>query len=396
MNSCRSKIILIGLFLALATMACSVTLFSTPTQDNKTSNMPTASAVPTPVRMQLSNPTIITDEDSVLIELYRRSNPAVVNVITYGNQGNLVVPNGQGSGFLYDTLGHFITNAHVVYNAQDLEVVFYDNTILRAQLVGQDPHSDLAVIKVDGLPADIQPIPLGDLSEVSVGQTVVAIGNPFGLGGTLTKGIVSSLGRTIPALTEFSIPQSIQTDAPINPGNSGGPLLNIAGEVVGVNAQIETTNFSGGNSGVGFAIPVSIIKRVIPDLIKNGKYVWAWFGVRGTSLTPDIVEAMNLPVNKGAYIIEVLDGGPSAKAGLQGASRESTRNGRPLLLDGDVITAINGEQVNSFDDLLIYIAVNAGPGDTVTLTILRNGESSQMDVTLEPRDDTLANPFIIP
>ena len=214
---------------------------------------------------------------------------------------------------------------------------------------------------------------------------MVAIGNPFGLEGTLTRGIVSALGRTIPALTQFSIPLSIQTDAAINPGNSGGPLLNLQGEVIGVNAQIETGGTNTANSGVGFAVPVNIIKIVVPDLIEKGKHDWAWLGVRGGSLTPTLIDANNLPVNKGAYISEVVAGGPSDKAGLRGASGTTTVNGRETLVGGDVVTAINGVTVNSFDDLLVYVSLQSKPGDEVTLTIARDGKNQELKVVLEPR-----------
>ncbi|MCS6907981.1 MAG: trypsin-like peptidase domain-containing protein, partial [Anaerolineales bacterium] len=215
---------------------------------------------PTPTPFQL--PPQIEDEQALLVALYARANPAVVNVTEYARQGGRVMPIGQGSGFVYDTLGHIVTNAHVIHGSDQIEVTFWDGTIELAELVGEDLHSDLAVIKVERMPEGIIPLPLGDMEKLAVGQTVVAIGNPFGLEGTLTKGVISALGRSIPALTSFSIPQAIQTDAAINPGNSGGPLLNLQGEVIGVNAQIETGGTSRTNSGVGFAIPVSIIKVV--------------------------------------------------------------------------------------------------------------------------------------
>ncbi len=180
--------------------------------------------VPAPATAALQLPAVTVDEEALLIEMYRQVNPAVVNIITYANQGNFVASSGQGSGFVYDSAGNIITNSHVVHGADSIEVIFSDSTTVAAELVGEDLHSDLAVIQVSSLPSNTQPLPLGDINEVAVGQTVVAIGNPFGLGGTLTRGIVSAIGRTIPALTAFSIPQAIQTDAPINPGNSGGPL----------------------------------------------------------------------------------------------------------------------------------------------------------------------------
>jgi 2-alkenal reductase len=240
-------------------------------------------------------------------------------------------------------------------------------------------------VKVAKLPEGITPVQLGDMDDLAVGQPVVAIGNPFGLEGTLTLGIISALGRTIPALTPFSIPQSIQTDAAINPGNSGGPLLNMDGEVIGVNAQIETNGIDRSNLGVGFAIPVSIVKKVVPNLIADGEYEWAWVGVRGGNITPALVEAMGLSVNKGAYISDVLPDGPAAAAGLEGAEEVDTVRKRQVEVGGDVIIAIDGKPVNTFDDLLIYIALEAVPGQEVVVTVLRDGETIDIPITLEKR-----------
>lgn len=341
--------------------------------------------IATPVSPVIPQPALITNEDAVLTDLYNRINPSVVNIITYMNDGRLLTASGQGSGFLYDLDGHIVTNSHVVHGSDAVEVVFSNGETISAEIVGQDLHSDLAVIKAESLPAGVQALTLADFNTIAVGQTVVAIGNPFGLGGTLTRGIVSALGRNIPALTSFSIPQAIQTDAPINPGNSGGPLLNLNGEVIGVNAQIETDGTSRTNSGIGFAIPVSIVKKVVPELIENGEYIWGWLGVRGGNVNPPLVKAMKLSQNTGAYIAEVIDGGPSDKAGLRGASQETTIDGRVIQIGGDVIIAVDGQPVNTFDDLLIYIALNTTPGQTVQLTILRNNETRQVEVTLEPR-----------
>jgi 2-alkenal reductase len=205
-------------------------------------------------------PMVVTSEEEALKALYAMVNPAVVNITVYLKENDQVLPASQGSGFLYDTERHIITNAHVVDGAEQIDVTFSNGTIRAAEIIGEDLHSDLAVIQVEEVPAGINPLPLGNIEGLAVGQSVVAIGNPFGLEGTLTRGIISSLGRTIPALTTFSIPQAIQTDAAINPGNSGGPLLNLRGEVIGVNAQIETGGLSNSNSGVGFAIPVNIVQ----------------------------------------------------------------------------------------------------------------------------------------
>src|SRR4030066_1876770 len=323
---------------------------------------------------------LVTDEDQVLVDMYSRLNPSVVNITVYLNQDGVIDSFAQGSGFVYDDQGHILTNAHVVHGTDGVEVTFSDGLIREAAVVGEDLHSDLAVIKVE-LPQGIQSIPLGVMDELAVGQTVVAIGNPFGLEGTLTRGIISALGRTIPALTIFSIPQAIQTDAAINPGNSGGPLLNLNGEVIGVNAQIETSGTSDSNLGVGFAIPVSIIQRVVPALIDTGKYDWPWLGVSGYTIYPALVRAMNLPVEQGAYVSTLTEGGPALAAGLIGTSETITQDGRSVEIGGDVITAIDGQAVKTFDDMLVYLSLQTFPGQEVTLTILRHGE--YQDVKLE-------------
>ncbi len=336
----------------------------------------------------ISLPEVITNEEAVLVDLYRRANPSVVRVTTYVNQGGQVDSSGVGSGFVYDSDGHIVTNAHVIQGASQVEATFSDGSIKTAEIIGEDPHSDLAVIQVEDLPADSLPLTLADMDQVAVGQTVVAIGNPFGLGGTLTRGIVSALGRSIPALTSFSIPQSIQTDAPINPGNSGGPLLNLKGEVIGVNAQIETSDGQRVNSGVGFAIPASIVKRVIPELIANGKYDWPWIGVSGGTVFPALITAMNLPVEKGAYIVEVYPNTPAEDADLRGYNDEILVDGRQIPVGGDIITAIDGEPVVTFEDILLYLTLNTRPGQQVILTVLRDGEYQDITVTLQRRPDS--------
>ncbi len=337
------------------------------------------------------------DDQTSLIALYKRVNPAVVNIIIYLQESNAIVASGTGSGFVYDTQGHIITNAHVVEGSDQLDVIFSTGITRPAKIVGQDYSSDLAVIQVSDMPEGIQPLPLGDIASVQVGQTVVAIGNPFGLGGSLSKGIVSALGRTIPALNTFRIPQAVQTDAAINPGNSGGPLLNLQGEVIGINAQIETGSTSRSNSGVGFAIPVSVVKRVIPSLIINGKYSWPWVGVQGGDLNPTIAKGENLNIEQGAYLDVIIQDGPAEKAGLRGSTGSVTINGRDVPTGGDVITAIDGNPVNSFDDLLIYVALSTSPGQKITLTIVRDGKTISVPVTLEPRPANLEQPgSIIP
>ena len=377
----NTRIILsVILFISMVSLACGV---SAP-RDSSTQPTPFGEAVQVVPTTSTSQIVMVADEDQVLVDLYSRLNPSVVNITVYLTQNGELDSFAQASGFVYDDQGHVVTNAHVVHGADAVEVTFSDGLIREAAVVGEDLHSDLAVIQVE-LPAGVTAIPLGTMDELAVGQTVVAIGNPFGFEGTLTRGIISALGRTIPALTIFSIPQAIQTDAAINPGNSGGPLLNIKGEVVGVNAQIETTGTSESNLGVGFAIPVSIIRRVTPALIETGHYDWPWLGVSGFTVDPALVKAMSLPVEQGAYVSSLTDGGPALAAGLQGTTETITQDGRTVEVGGDVITAIDGQSVKTFDDILVYLSIETSPGQEVTLTILRDGQYQDVNLTLGTR-----------
>ncbi len=365
------------LFFSLVSLACGV---SAP-RTSSTQPTPVVEVVQANPTSSSSEITLVKNEDQVLVDMYSRLNPAVVNITVYLNQNGELATYAQASGFVYDEQGHILTNAHVVHGTDAVEVTFSDGLIREATTVGEDLNSDLAVIQVE-LPTGVTPIPLGTMDELAVGQTVVAIGNPFGLEGTLTRGIISALGRTIPALTVFSIPQAIQTDAAINPGNSGGPLLNLKGEVIGVNAQIETSGTSASNLGVGFAIPVSLIQRVAPALIETGHYDWPWLGVSGYTVNPPLVKAMSLPVEQGAYVSTVTEGGPSLAAGLRGTTETITQDSRSVDIGGDIITAIDGQPVNTFDDILVYLSLQTTPGQEVTLTILRDGEYQDVKLQL--------------
>ncbi len=285
-----------------------------------------------------------------------------------------------GSGFLIDNDGHILTNAHVVEGAQKVEVQLGDGAEQNAQVVGSDPSSDIALLKVDNTEG-ANPLPLGDSSKVQVGDPVVAIGNPFALDRTVTSGIVSALQRQIQAPNGFSISDVIQTDAAINPGNSGGPLIDGAGEVIGINSQIESQ--SGGNEGVGFAVPIKTAADVVSQLENGGQVHQAYLGISGGDITPEIAHALNLPVNHGVLIERVLNGGPADDAGIKGATGQATISGQTFPVGGDIITKVDGKAISGMDDVIS--AVNGHkPGDEITLTIFSGGQ--QKDVTVKLGD----------
>ena len=316
-----------------------------------------------------------------------RTNP---NTPTTPNGQNQIVPTAEGSGFVWDTAGHIVTNNHVVKGAAKITVTFSNGSSYDATVVGTDPNSDLAVIQVTGAPASLlKPVTVGDSTQVKVGELVVAIGNPYGLSNTMTTGIVSAIARSIQASAgnsqngsttgpSFSIPDVIQTDAAINPGNSGGVLVDMNGAVIGVPSQIESA--SGSNSGVGFAIPSAIVSKVVPQLITNGTAAHSYLGISGSTVTPSLISALNLNAGQeGVLVATVVAGGPAAKAGLQAATLDV--NGNPTAV-GDIITAIDGKTITRFEDLVSYLANSTQPGQVVTLTVLRNGANVQVKVTL--------------
>lgn len=315
----------------------------------------------------LAEPVTQTPEN--LEQIYEMSNPGTVSILTQVSQGGML-GGGAGSGFILTDNGYIVTNHHVIADASMIIVRFYNNADIEAQVVGDDPNSDLAILKVDTMAEGAHPLPLGDSSDVNVGDGVVAIGNPFSLGTSMSYGIISAVGRTIPSgFTQYNIPQAIQTDAAINPGNSGGPLINMNGEVVGINAQIRTASDGGGNVGIGFAIPVNILKQIYEDLITQGYYSWSYLGVSSPVQTPLSMSAGDVEGQRGALIAAVEAGGPSAQAGLR---------------EGDVIIAADGEDVNSFDELLGILAYRR-PGEQITFTILRDGQQQDITVTLGER-----------
>ncbi len=376
-----------------------------------------ATSTPTQVApVQGTNPSgasgdLLAAYQGTLEQIYTTVSPSVVNIhvvekVSGDNSGATQIPGfpffnqpqGQapqqqfqsalGSGFVWDQDGHIVTNNHVVAGADKIDVTFSDGTTVPAKLVGTDPDSDLAVIKVDVSSDKLHPVHLADSSAIKVGELAIAIGNPFGLEGTMTTGIISAVGRSLPAdetsVQSYSIPDIIQTDAPINPGNSGGVLMDAQGQVLGVTSAIESP--SGTNAGIGFAIPSAIVNNVVPALIKDGKYVHSWLGVSGTTLTPDLATAMKLDAGqRGALVEEVLPNSPAEKAGLKASNQQTAINGQNVNVGGDVITAIDNQPILQMDDLIAYLARSTKVDQKVTLTILRDGKQQTIDVTLAAR-----------
>jgi len=287
-----------------------------------------------------------------------------------------------GSGFVYRSDGYIVTNQHVVEGRDEVNVGLTDGSTLEGEVVGTDPYTDLAVVEVDR--TDMAPLQIGNSSAVQPGHTIAAIGNPFGLRGSMTSGIVSQDGRLLPVQGDFSIPNVIQTDAAINPGNSGGPLLDMDGRVVGVNTAIESR--TGTFSGVGFAIPSNTVRRVVPRLIQNGEYRHPWLGVSGRDLNPEIARRMDLNTTSGFLVVSVVDAGPS-DGQLESGNRQEQVNGRPITLGGDVVVAIDGEKMRGISDILTYLDSQTEVGDTIEVTVIRGGERTQIDVTLQQRPE---------
>jgi len=390
----QKRLILVVLPLLLAALACtcnSEEFFFVPTPTvPPTTPVPAPVLVATPTPLSEENIAEVDAEDTMLINLYQRNNPGVVYIEVLVEEEETLVPLGSGSGFVIDTEGHIITNNHVVEEADVVNVTFSDGSVSGdAQVVGQDPYSDLAVIKVDAIPEGLAPLELGDSSTLQVGQRVVAIGNPFGLEGTMTVGIISALGRTLPAqmieAAGFSNPEIIQTDAAINPGNSGGPLLDTRGRVVGVNTAIRST--TGTNSGIGFAVPVNTLKHVVPHLIEEGTYHYPYLGITSDNRfsVAELAQPLELPVSYGVLISEVQPETAAARAGLRGGDHEVQVMGTTIKAGGDIIIAIDGHTMLTFDDLVAYLVRETEVGQEIVLTVMRDGEELEIPVTLGER-----------
>jgi len=327
-----------------------------------------------------------TTKNLSLIEIFERSEASVVRV-NVQRDIEVLSTSGVGSGFVYDTNGHLITNSHVIENAQKIVVTLLDGSSYNAEIIGNDPFTDLAVIKIVTNGVFLQPLPIGDSSKLKVGEQVTAIGNPFGLSGSMTAGIVSQMGRLLPSQDSgFSIPDVIQTDAAINPGNSGGPLLNMRGEMVGINTAIQSG--TGEFTGVGFSIPSRTVAKIVPILIQDGEYNHPWLGISGRDIDPDLANILDLKNAKGFLIVTVVDNSPASKAGLHGATETKEIDGASYALGGDIILKVDGNEVRKIDDILIHLQREKSVGDEMILEIQRDGRISEFTLILEQRPNS--------
>ena len=410
----KTLLVLLVVILALPLISCRWSLALpgpresevTPKQTGvvvKVREKPTATPTPakepakTPSKLTVEGKVLDAEEEELLIGIYEEVAPSVVNIQVIKKLspeempfGHPAIPpeeffqEGLGSGFVWDEEGHIVTNNHVVQGADEVDVTFYDGTSTVATVIGTDPHGDIAVIKVDELPEGVHPVKLGDSDALKVGQRAIAIGNPFGLQGTMTVGIISGLGRLLRTEeTPFSIPEVIQTDAAINPGNSGGPLLDSHGRVIGINTAIRSPVRA--SAGVGFAVPINLVKKVVPSLIEKGYYDYPWLGIVGSTITAAMARDLDLDVDYGVLVQEVVEGSPADKAGLRGGTETAEFRGREVRVGGDIIVAVDGRPVRKFDDLLVYLVKETSVGQEITLTVLREGEEVDLKVKLGRR-----------
>ncbi len=317
-----------------------------------------------------------------LIEIFEKSEPGVVRVNVQRGESEEIA-GGVGSGFVFDKKGHIITNSHVVKDANKVVVTFLDGRSYNAKIIGTDQYTDIAVIKVNADLALLHPLSIGDSSNLKVGEGIAAIGNPFGLSGSMTSGIISQLGRLLPTESNYQIPDVIQTDAAINPGNSGGPLLNMRGEIVGINTAIQST--TGSNTGVGFSIPSQTVAKIVPTLIQNGEYKHPWIGIAGRDIDPDMASVLNLKDAVGFLVITVVEDSPAFQAGLIGSEKTIEVKGVNYPMGGDIILAVDGKEVRKIDDILVHLQRAKSVGDEMILEILRDGRTTNVTITLDAR-----------
>ena len=333
------------------------------------------------------NGAVAQNRELSLADIFDKTETGVVRINVKRPDTDARGGGGVGSGFVYDSLGHIITNDHVVENAQKITVTFLDGRSYKAKVIGKDHFTDLAVIKVNTSSNALTPLPVGNSSKLRVGEQIAAIGNPFGLSGSMSSGIVSQVGRVLPSQDRgFQIPDIIQTDAAINPGNSGGPLLNMKGEVIGINTAIQSD--SGSFAGVGFAIPANTLKKIIPVLIENQTYHHPWVGISGRDVDPDLADVLHLKDARGFLIINVLDDSPAEKAGLRGTNQTKEVDGVRYQLGGDLIIGVDSQIVRKIDDILIHLQRDKKVGDSMILQVLRDGKVSDVVITLKERPIT--------
>lgn len=392
----KRNVVLSVLIVLVLIVSASASLHTSPSnvaaQTGKATATPTSSVTQTASGSLLTDGTVIEQVQSIYRGIYDTVNPSVVNIQVLGtyNYGFYVgAVSSQGSGFVWDTQGHIVTNNHVVENAYNITVTFSDGTTTTAEVVGTDVQSDLAVIKVDPTGLTLHPVSLGNSQTVKVGDLVIAIGNPYGLAGSMTQGIVSALSRSLTvdssnpfSSSTYTIPDIIQTDAAVNPGNSGGVLVNTSGEVIGVTSAIQST--TNANAGIAFAIPSHIVEHIVPVLIKDGKYQHPSLGLSGITLTANYATEMGLDANThGVLITDITPGGAADIAGLKETTQQYTRYNRGVIIFGDVITAIDGNPVRTYEDLVSYIFNKTEVGQKVKLTILRDGKEMSVTATLQ-------------
>ncbi len=321
----------------------------------------------------------VVEIELTLAEIFEQSEESVVqvNVLRGGTEG------GVGSGFVFSEDGHIITNQHVVKNAKKVVITFLDGESYIADVIGRDQDLDIAVVRVVDDLIKMRPILIGDSSELEVGEKIIAIGNPFGLSGSMTSGIISQIGRLLPQETGYSIPNVIQTDAAINPGNSGGPLINMKGEVVGINTAIQST--TGEFTGIGFAVPSNTVKKVVPVLIRDGEFKHPWMGISGTDVDPELAKVRELKSSRGFVVVSVIDGSPAEKAGMKGVTQTREIDGREFPVNGDIIIEIDGKPVRKISDILVHLQREKSVGDEMILTVIRTGVEMDLTMILEER-----------
>ncbi len=334
------------------------------------------------IEQTIEEKTIPHSSNLSLIEIFEKSEPGVVRVNVQRNESTSS-NGGVGSGFVFDKKGHIITNAHVIDDAKKVIVTFLDGRSYNAEIIGVDEYTDIAVIKVNADLSLLRPLLLGDSSSLKVGEQIAAIGNPFGLSGSMTSGIVSQLGRLLPTDNQYSIPDVIQTDAAINPGNSGGPLLNMMGGIVGINTAIQSA--TGEFTGVGFAIPSQTVAKIVPTLIEDGEYKHPWIGISGRDIDPDMAKVMELKDAVGFLVVTVVEDSPASKAGLIGSEETIEVEGVNYPVGGDIILSVDGEEVRKIDDILIHLQRAKTVGDEMILEILRDGRTTNISIILQER-----------